>query len=180
MPAPEADARGRILEAIAAMPGIHLRELERHVGISFSGVSHHVRALEKEGAIIGVSDPHYRRYFLSGLILPNEARELNEVDRRLLAECQRPASLAIVLNLAADGPMTHAEIGTRLKKSKGTVSYHLSRLMDARVVRIVPGPRGETCELVDANRVTSVLVTFSASLRDHVDGFARLWLSLRE
>lgn len=142
MAAAGTDVRGRILEAISAKPGIHLRDLERTVGISFSGISHHVRALEKQGAVIGVSDRYYRRYFLSNLTLPEESRQFNEADRRLLAACRRPASLAIVLNLAVDGPMGREEVGERLKRSKGTVSHHLSRLVDEGIVKIVSGASG--------------------------------------
>src|SRR3989442_14270211 len=60
-----ADARGRIVAAIAAKPGIHMRELERIVGISLSGISHHLRVLENQGTVIGISDRHYRPDFLS-------------------------------------------------------------------------------------------------------------------
>ncbi len=175
-----ADARGRIMAAIAAKPGIHMRELERIVGISLSGISHHLRVLEKQGTVIGISDRHYRRYFLSSLVIPDEARLLNEDDRRLLAECQRRASLAIILSLATDGPMSHVEIEQRLRRSKATVEYHLSRLVDSRIVRIVPESSSQRYELVEPARVVPVLVTFAATLTDHTDGFARLWLALGE
>ncbi len=180
MAAAGADVRGRVLEAISRKPGIHMRELQRTIGISLSGISHHVRALEKQGVVIGISDRHYRRYFSSNLLLPREARLLNEADRRLLAECRRPASLTIVLNLAVDGPMDPGEIRVRLKRSHGTVRYHLSRLVDTGVVNIRRGSAGEMYELVERDRVISILATFSDTLRDHADGFARLWLDLRE
>ena len=172
------DPRGRIVAAISAKPGIHMRELERTVGISLTGIGHHLRALEKQGVVVGISDRHYRRYFLSDLVLPGEARRLNEEDRRLLAECQRRASLAIILSIAADGPIGHGQIEQRLEKSKATVKYHLSRLVDAGIVRIEEGASGQTYRLADPARVVSVLVTFAASLRDHTDGFAGLWLAL--
>jgi len=168
------------MAAIAAKPGIHMRELERIVGISLSGISHHLRVLEKQGTVIGISDRHYRRYFLSSLVIPDEARLLNEDDRRLLAECQRRASLAIILSLATDGPMSHVEIEQRLRRSKATVEYHLSRLVDSRIVRIVPESSSQRYELVEPARVVPVLVTFAATLTDHTDGFARLWLALGE
>lgn len=173
------DVRGRILEAISSKPGIHMRELGRTVGLSLSGVHHHLRVLEEDGTVVGFSDGYYRRFFPSGLVLAGEARRLDDADRKLLAECQRTTSLAIILSLAVDGPMTHGEIGDRLKKSKGTVSYHLSRLVDSGIVKIGRWSGGEKYELADPNRVVSLLVTFSASLRDRVDGFARLWLALR-
>jgi len=68
----------------------------------------------------------------------------------------------------------------RLEKSKATVTYHLSRLVGAGIVRIEQGASGQTYRLADSARVVSVLVTFAASLRDHTDGFARLWLALGE
>ena len=180
MAEPETEIRARILDAVSTRPGIHMRELERILGISLSGLGHHLHVLEKQGAIVGLSDGHYHRYFLSNLVLPEEARRLNDADRRLLAECQRPASLAIILNLAADGPLRHEDIGRRLKRSKGTVTYHMSRLVDAAIVRVRRNASGDIYELAESKRVLSILLTFATGLRDHVDGFARLWLALGE
>jgi len=173
------DVRGRILNAVSSKPGIHMRELGRTVGLSLSGVGHHLRVLEEEGLVVGLSDGYYRRFFPSHLVLEPEARRLDNADRRLLAECRRTPSLAIILSLAVDGPLTHREIGHRLRKSKGTVSYHLSRLVDAGLVNMGRGSAEGTYELADPKRAVSVLVTFSPSLRDRLDGFARLWLALR-
>src|SRR2546427_5981047 len=166
-----ADARGRIVAAIAAKPGIHMRELERIVGISLSGISHHLRVLENQGTVIGISDRHYRRYFLSSLVIPDEARLLNEDDRRLLAECRRRASLAIILSLAAEGPLSHAEFEKRLRKSKGTVEYHLSRLVELRILENVPGASRQRYQLLEPAPVGPGLVTLDANLTDHPDGF---------
>lgn len=156
-----------------------MRELERGMGISLSGVSHHLRILEEQGAIVGISDGHYRRYFPSDLVLPVQARRLAEDDRRLLAECRRPMSLAIVLSLAVDGRLRHGELRKRLGKSKSTASYHLSRLLTSGLLRLVRDSSAESYELADRDRAVALLVTFSGTLRDHVDGFADLWLSLR-
>ena len=172
--------RGRILDAISSIPGIHMRELARVVGISLSGISHHVRVLERQGLVVGVSDRHYRRFFSSRLVLPKEARRLDEVDRRLLAECRRATSLAIILSLAVEGPMTHREVTRRLKRSRGTVTHHLTRLSVAGIVTLGAGSNGATYELVDPSRVVSLLATFSNTLQDRLDGFARLWSRLRD
>ena len=172
------EVRGRILEAIVSKPGIHMRELSRAVVLSLSGVAHHLRVLEEEGSVVGLSDGYYRRFFASDVVLKPEARRLNDSDRKLLAECRRAPSLAIILSLAVDGPLTHREIGHRLRKSKGTVSYHLSRLVDAGLVKMGGGSLEGTYQLADSKRVVSVLVTFAASLRDRLDGFAGLWLAL--
>lgn len=178
MAAADASVRRRIVDAIAAKPGIHMRDLARVASVSLSGITHHARALEMEGAVVGISDGHYRRYFLSTLVMPSEARRLTGEDRKLLAECRRPISLAIILNLAVDGPLRHREFRGRLGKAKGTVSYHLSRLVAAGLVRESLSSEEEGYDLVDPSRAIALLVTFSDTLRDHVDGFASLWLLL--
>jgi predicted transcriptional regulator len=169
-----APVRRRVLDAIAERPGIHMRDLERAAQVSLSSVAHHTRRLEAEGKIIGVFDGHYRRFFLSSLSLPTEARRLTDTDRRLLSEFRRPVPLAIVLNLAVDGPLHHRDLEERLGRAKGTISYHLSRL---EAQGIVTSPRGsiEGYRLTDPLRSIVLLVTFSGSLRDHVDQFAHLW-----
>lgn len=137
-----------------------------------------MRVLERQGSIVGISDGHYRRYFSRELVLPAESRRLSEEDRRLLAECRRPMSLAIVLNLAVEGRLRQADLRERLGKSKSTISYHLSRLVTSGHVRLVLDSYPDAYEIVDRVRVVALLVTFSDTLRDHVDAFADLWHAL--
>ncbi len=172
------DVRHRVLDAVGAKPGIHMRELARTLNVSLGDITHHVRSLESEGAIIGISDGHFRRYFLPTLVLPRESRRLNEDDRRLLAECRRPASLAIILSLAAEGPLRHGQLRGRLGRSKGTTTFHLSRLVAAGFVREVHESAEERYELTNRGHTIELLATFSDTLRDHVDDFASLWLSV--
>jgi len=155
-----------------------MRELERAVRVSLAGITYHVRVLEAAGKVVGISDGHYRRFFLSTLVLVGESRRLNEEDRKLLAECRRPASLAIILNLAVDGPLRHRDLEVRLGRTKGTLSFHLSRLMNLGIVSRAPVSSAEGYAVANLSRVLSLLVTFSASLSDRVDAFANLWLSL--
>lgn len=180
MAAPDTGVRARILAAIAARPGVHVRELERTIGLSQSGVIHHLRILEREGAVRAVSEGHYRRYFASDLIFPGAVRHLNDADRRLLAACRRPASLAILLHLAADASLSHEEIGRRLGRSKGTVTYHLARLLEEGLVRSAGSSSGKMYELADRERALAILASFADTLRDHVDSFAQLWLRFGE
>lgn len=170
--------RHLIMEAIAAKPGIHLRDLQRVVHVSLSGIEHHVRALEREARIVTISDGYFRRCFLTTWVLPEEARRLDEEERRIIAEFRRRMSLAIVLHLAADGPLRHHELQERLGKSKGTVSYHLSRLLANGLLRMTGDSSDARYDLANRARVISLLVTFSPLFRDHVDGFVDMWLSL--
>src|SRR5437879_11970853 len=143
-----------------------MRELGRTVGLSLSGVGHHLRVLEEEGLVVGLSDGYYRRFFPSHLVLKPEARRLDYADRQLLAECRRTPSLAIILSLAVDGPLTHGEIGHGLRKSKGTVSYHLSRLVDAGLVNMERRAAEATYALADPTRAVSSVGTLSTSPRE--------------
>lgn len=156
-----------------------MRELERAVGLSLSGVDHHVRGLEKERRVVTISDRYFRRCFLTTLELPAERRRLDEGDRRILAECRRPTALSIVLNVAAEGALRPSELAARLGRSPSTVSYHIARLRGAGILQTVGETSEERYDLVNRPRTVSLLVTFSDSFRDHVDGFAALWLSLR-
>ena len=76
--------------------------------------------------------------------------------------------------------MNHSRIQNVLGRSKGTVTYHLSRLLKSGVLKRREVSPDDTYELVDPIRVIALLTTFSSSFVDHVDGFARLWLNLRE
>lgn len=177
---PRPEVRERILAEIRTTPGVHMRELERRVGISFSGIDHHVRRLESEGMVVAFWDGHFRRLFSTDLVFPAESRRLGEADRRLLSACRRPASLAIILNLAGDGILSHGELLARTGKSKATLTYHVNRLVSAGLVRAAPGSSEKGYELVDRERIILLLVTFAEAFRSHADTFADLWLSLRE
>src|SRR5207253_9634461 len=100
-----------------------MRELGRTVGLSLSGVGHHLRVLEEEGLVVGLSDGYYRRFFPSHLVLAPEARRLDNADRRLLAECWRTTLLTIILSLEVDGPVSTRVFGTRLCKYMCSDSY---------------------------------------------------------
>ncbi len=155
-----------------------MRELQREVGVSLSGIDYHLHALEREGEIVTISDDHYRRSFSTHLVLPTEARRLGERDRAFLAECRRPSALAIILSLATEGPLRHAEIRERIGKSKGPATYHLSRLVSLGIVHTLHESSLEKYELTDLRRSVALLVTFSGELRDHTDAFARMWQCL--
>ena len=128
--------------------------------------------------MVGISDGYYRRYFLSTLLLVEEARRLTDDDRRLLAECKRPTSLAIILNLAVDGPLRHKDLEQRLGRTKGTISFHLARLVNLGLVRQASASSGAGYVVVNPSRIVPLLVTFPGSRRDHVDAFASLWIEL--
>lgn len=157
-----------------------MRELERRVGVSFSGIAHHVHNLESEGVIVSLWDGHFRRWFSRDLLLFAESRRLGEEDRRLLAACRRPAALSILLNLAAAGSLRHKELLGRVGKSKSTLTYHLEHLISEGLVRVSIESSERRYELVDRDRSIALLVTFAETYRSHADGFADLWLALRK
>jgi AcrR family transcriptional regulator len=157
-----------------------MRQLERVAGVSLSAVTHHLRAVEMEGKVVAIFDGYYRRYFLSTLVLIGDARQLTEADRRLLAECKRPTSLGIILNLAVDGPLRHKDLELRLGRTKGTISHSLSRLVSLDIVSRSDEPSAQRYVVASPSRVVPLLVTFSGSLRSHVDSYANLWLLLRQ
>ena len=156
-----------------------MRELERRLDVSFGSIDHHVHVLVRQGDIIGLWDGHYRRLFGADLVLPTEARRLNEDDRRFLSLCRRPMALAVVLNLAAENRMRHIDLQARIGRSKATLSYHLDKLVSAGVVRRYSESPEQGYQLTNRDRSISLLVTFADSLQDHVDGYASLWASLR-
>ncbi len=180
MPHADSEVRERIKAAVQEAPGIHMRELERRVGISFGAVDHHVHVLERRGDVVAFWDGHFRRLFATDLVLPSESRRLNEDDRRFLALCRRHTSLAIVLNIAAEGRLRHGELQRRIGRSKATLSYHLERMMSVGVIRTSTEASERGYELADRGRAISLLVTFAPALRGHVDGFADLWTALRD
>jgi DNA-binding transcriptional ArsR family regulator len=87
--------------------------------------------------------------------------------------------LAIILFLAAYGPVTRREIQENIGRATGTVSFHLTRLLRGGFLVISDVSSEKVYDLADRARVVSLLATFRHLFRDHIDRLADVWLSLR-
>ena len=162
------ESRRDIYRAIDGAPGVHVRELQRRLDYAKGTVQYHLRWLADHDLVESETDGEYTRYY--------PARELAPEDKRTLSALRRRYSREVLAHLAADGPLTTTDLAERVGKSQSTVSWHLSRLLDAGVVAKRRDERGRvTLVLENPDETAALLGTVDPSLPDRmVDRFTRL------
>ena len=169
----ELENRRRVYEVTQTYPGLHMRALQRKLGMSIGLIEYHLNALEKHGLVTSVSEGGYKRFFPSttaaGAGSPQDGRE-----RRLLGVLRQRIPLKVALILLETSRATLKEISDRLVLSPSLASYHLKKLLAAEIVTNQPVGDSRGYSLFDANRVAQLLVA-NAPPPDLLEEFAEMW-----
>lgn len=178
MPPPTRDnildlpSRQRIVDVVAKNPGIHLRGLAEAVKQAVSSVEYHCYHLVRTGHLVTRSDGGHKAFF--------PAEGFDRRDKDVLALVRQEAVRRICMHLALNPGATPKELRGAAGISAATLSFHLKKLRDAGLTEETPDGRTKHIELLDAERVANVLVTYRRSFVDDVvDRFAKTWLNLR-
>ncbi len=148
----EESVRSRIQETIRLFPGIHLRGIVKQLDTSTSLARYHLDHLVSEDLIREVHVGGFTRYF------PKEAYgSLSPKERHTLELLRQEKPLEIVLALLEHGPLQHRDLVEVVATTKGTLSYHLEKLVDQRVVRKVPRGPEKGFHLIDPDGVRTLL-----------------------
>jgi predicted transcriptional regulator len=122
--------RDRIVFEVAENPGIHLRELHRIIGCAMGALQYHLKFLEQEGQVVSLRYGNVRHIFL------NEYSSDENV-MRLTAIARNPTVGQILTECAKNGQTTQAQISRTLEIDKSLISYYISGLLKADILRIV-------------------------------------------
>lgn len=161
--------RAEVYDAVRRYPGIHLRALERTLGVSAQLVNYHLRKLVEEGFVEVHEQGGYSRYYPTS---KGKAAKVTAKDQPLVGLLREEVPLHIVLVLLDHGPQSHAQLLARIGGAKSTLSYHLAKLAQLDIVEREPGtPR---LRLAERDRVYRLLLTY-APTPDLRDAFADLW-----
>jgi predicted transcriptional regulator len=164
----ELESRRRIFQHVVDDPGIHVRGLQEALEYAKGTVQYHLRWLEAEGLVTAESDGQYTRYYPDA--------EFDSADRQVMNALRRTYARRIVAHLAAEGPLTTAELADRLEKARSTVSWHLSKLTEAALVTKERAGREVRYELTDPDRVTYLYTVHRQAFPDRVvDRLLDLW-----
>ncbi|MFZ0510752.1 MAG: ArsR family transcriptional regulator [Candidatus Nitrosopolaris sp.] len=123
-----------LLKHINNSPGIRYRELQRATGFANGVLAYHLKILEKSRRIKVI---RYRiskstRYYP----LNTTAKE-----SRLMEYVRRTTTRKILLLLLKHDQCTSNDIIQDTKKTRSTISWHLSRLRKARIISVRSGVR---------------------------------------
>lgn len=135
-------------------------------------VQYHLNLLEKHGRITFSRRGLRKHYFLSGAF--------REEDKRLLEILTHETAREILLFIIEQREPTQSDIVNRIGVSAPSISWHLSRLVDTKVVMETREGRHKRYALRgDPKRVVSLLKTHFPSFWNRwSDRLAELFLSL--
>jgi len=163
----ESEGRARVKLLVSIQPGLHLRELQRQIGLSFSSTRYHVDKLAKAGEIDRVEDKGYSRIYPVGT---------DSKDRILLSLVRRKTDHEILLCFLAERSLTQQRLTEVTGLSKSTVSEHIATLLELGVVRTrVGGGGGRIFELAEPAKIDGLMSRHPVLLEKATSSFIDLW-----
>jgi predicted transcriptional regulator len=154
----------RILQFIQNNPGCHLRKIREMIGISQGTVQYHTDRLEKMGRITSTRSGFYKYYFPVGIIQNNE----KEILQILRQETARQILMFIVERQAP----TQTDIVNSIGISASSVSWHMRRLIEFRLVEEIKEGKYKRYQLQD-RKVSSKYIT--ALMRNYYPAIWEKW-----
>lgn len=156
------ETRRRIYAYVRAHPGAYLREAQRALTMSMGALEYHLGQLEAAG-LVRVEQGENKRFF---------AASVPERDARVLGLLRQAIARRVVLALLESGPASHQELMAATGLRSSTLTYHARKLADAEILARERAGRETLYRLLDADRVTRLLVEYRASFVDRiVDAF---------
>ncbi|HUR62356.1 MAG TPA: hypothetical protein VM286_08360 [Candidatus Thermoplasmatota archaeon] len=165
-------ARAQVLRLVGEYPGIHVREMERHLGLSSRLAAYHLEALEAEGAVQRVQETGYARYFLA-LGKPKWSKR----DVGFLCLMRRAAAFHITLLLLSSGPLGRSDLARSLRLAPASVSYNLDLLQGSGVVDSAMQGKRRIYALADEAYARGMLANFTP-LPEELEPFESIWHDL--
>ena len=157
--------RVRIKLLVSLQPGLHLREIQRQIGLSFSSTRYHVDKLVKEGEVDRVEDKGYSRIYPTGI---------SRKDRTLLTLIRRETDQKILSCLLRDNNLSQQRLAELTRLAKSTISEHMTTLLESGIVR-TKADGGRDFELTDRASVDKMLNGYPHLLGKAARRFTDLW-----
>ena len=118
----------RITQFVNDFPGIRYRELLRITGVSNGVLSYHLNLLDNSGRVrVHRINNRVTRYF---------SHDVSIAESNSIGLLRQNTTRKIILYILESGPCGFNDIVTYTKKVPSTVSWHLSRLKDADIIKV--------------------------------------------
>jgi predicted transcriptional regulator len=160
--------RDKIRFLISLMPGVHLRQVQRLTGMSFSSTRYHVEKLRETGDIVREEDGGYSRLFPPGAT-PHE--------RMIFSLIRSDTNRRIIACLSQQSRLSNKQVADLTHLAKSTISQHLALLTNVGVVELARSEAGETVyKLKEPERIRSLLRNQKDTFLSKASGrFIDLW-----
>jgi predicted transcriptional regulator len=120
--------RERIIQSVNDFPGIRYRELLRITGVSNGVLSYHLNLLDNSGKVrVHRVNNRVTRYF---------SHDVSIVESYVIGILRQNTTRKIIIYILESGPCGFNDIVKYTKKVPSTVSWHLSRLKDANIIKV--------------------------------------------
>ena len=156
----------RIKILVSQQPGLHLRELQRQIGLSFSSTRYHVDRLAKDGEIDRIENNGYSRIYPAGI---------DQKDRTLLSLVRKETDRRILSSFLKENSLSQQRLTDLTRLAKSTVSEHLATLLKLAVVRTRAGGERRIFELTDPAKIEMMLNCYPLLLSKATRRFIDLW-----
>ena len=118
----------KIIQFVNEMPGIRYRELLRMTGVSNGVLSYHLNLLDISGRVqIHRVNDRVTRYF---------SHDVSSVESNIIGLLRQNTTRKIIVYIMEYGPCGFNDLVNYAKKVPSTVSWHLSKLKDANIIKI--------------------------------------------
>ncbi len=167
----ELESRRRIYDEIQRVPGIHFRELNRRLGIPLGVIEYHLKYLEQHELIVSKREGRYKRYYILG--------KLGSRDKKLMGLLQQMMPRRILMHLLLHPKTTQKKLRREFSISASTLSFHLSKLLEAELITTIKIGRKFSYKVSDEELVANALIRFKEGFVDEVvDDFVDTWMEI--
>ena len=153
------DAKVLLLNHIEQTPGIRYRELLRLTGFINGVLSYHLAALEKANMIKVDRQSRMTRYY---------PISVSDSESAILKFIRHEPIREILIFILEHEMCTFTEIVEHTRKAPSTVSTHLKRLKEARIISVRYGEYHQLYQVVKGELVAEVLSKYMPSFVDRV------------
>jgi predicted transcriptional regulator len=138
--ASKSEAPDALAGYLTTTPGAHFSKIRDDLELGTGETQHHLRSLERDGAVESRKDGDYRRFF--------PADRFSEFEQVALGYLRRDTSRGMLVALLEDPDATASEVAARLDVSRSTVSKYASELESAGLLSRADGYAVENPETV--------------------------------
>ncbi len=169
--------RRRIFELLSRYPGLHLRELERQLGLDVRALKHHLEFLEKHEAVVSMTQNGYLRHYPRMLYEGVFRERVGAFERKVLGLLRRRTFLQLVLILLDGGLLSVEDIQRQTGLAPSTLSHHLRKLEGLPIIISKREGRIKLYRVTDAPAMVQLLLKYRPT-QDLIEDFLDLWAKI--
>jgi predicted transcriptional regulator len=155
----ESDVRNAIVGYLAITPGAHFSKVRDDLKLGTGETQHHLRRLERDGAVEHRKDGDYKRYFPAG--------RFSDFEQRALGYLRRETSRRMLIALLRDPEATGADIADAADVSRSTVSKYAAELESVGLLA-----REDGYEIERPETLLTLVVRYADSFGEDAVAFA--------